>query len=416
MTAVLKQEAKEASSTSHTNRPVGGDVTHVGVELGIWLSSLESFVQSGPTAFFLRDANDRGREAHIVHSALLRSSMLTAMLLDPGSADPESNDLPPLAEIAKTLRDLAIFSASFLHGRRISTAEYNVLSKMIVERLKNVSARDELIGRADRAGAKNLPVVLLTIVDDSDVDHDLAELAIVLPRFGQVLRYLDVVGGMLERDEPLKPSILIFSRVNEMIYELTMFISNRLERFPDVDAEIFAALDAASYTASMELKKVYNQELAGVVETKQAPSVFARTETAYALLHDSFQLILAGFARMVDPTSDMFRIYPEFNTKRERSLTLRKELLDLIRAVQAAEDAPEDRKIESLKSQIREFMIEPARYLFYKDTETVERFVEEIASTRSNSDLVPLLHRFGAYLDTLLGQVSLRAVLADPSS
>ena len=52
-----------------------------------------------------------------------------------------------------------------------------------------------------------------------------------------------------------------------------------------------------------------------------------------------------------------------------------------------------------------------ARYLFYKDTETVERFVEEILITKQTKDLVPILHRFGAYLDTLLGQVSLRAVL-----
>ncbi|HEY2848106.1 MAG TPA: hypothetical protein VGI80_09830, partial [Pyrinomonadaceae bacterium] len=74
---------------------------------------------------------------------------------------------------------------------------------------------------------------------------------------------------------------------------------------------------------------------------------------------------------------------------------------------------PEDRKVDALKSGLREFMLEPVTYLFYKDTETVERFIEEITITRSNTDLVPLLHRFGAYLDTLLGQVSLRAALAE---
>jgi hypothetical protein len=246
-----------------------------------------------------------------------------------------------------------------------------------------------------------------------ELDPEHAELALVLPRFGRVLKYLDVVGGMLERDEPLKPAILIFSRVNEMIYELTAFINNRLERFPDAEADMFASLDAASYTASMELKKVYGQELAGVSELRPAPSVYARTETAYALLHDGFQLILAGFAKIVDPTADLFSVFPEFQIKRDRSIVLRRELNSLITTVQTAENEPEDRKVSALNSSIREFMIEPATYLFFKDTETVERFVEEIAITRSNKDLVPLLHRFGAYLDTLLGQVSLRAVLAD---
>jgi hypothetical protein len=51
------------------------------------------------------------------------------------------------------------------------------------------------------------------------------------------------------------------------------------------------------------------------------------------------------------------------------------------------------------------------RYLFYKDTETVERFIEEILVTNQNKDLVPILHRFGAFLETLFGQVTLRTVL-----
>jgi hypothetical protein len=52
-------------------------------------------------------------------------------------------------------------------------------------------------------------------------------------------------------------------------------------------------------------------------------------------------------------------------------------------------------------------------YLFYKDKETVERFGEEVLATSEKKDLVPILHRCGAYLETLLGQVNMRAVLAD---
>ena len=47
-----------------------------------------------------------------------------------------------------------------------------------------------------------------------------------------------------------------------------------------------------------------------------------------------------------------------------------------------------------------------------KDKETVERFVEEILVTSDKKDLVPILHRFGAYLETLFGQVNMRTVLA----
>lgn len=403
MAAVLTQDEKLSPSAASVN--------NVEVELGIWLSSLESFVRSGPSAFFAAKTADRSREAHILHSALLRASMLNAMLLDPTRSD-GSHDLQ---QLAKALRDLTLLCEPTLKSSVASTAEYNALRNMIGERLKNEAAIHDLVAAADEAGAKYLPSVLLNITMAPELDAEQAELALVLPRFGRVLRYLDVVGGMLERDEPLKPSILIFARVNEMIYELTTFINNRLERFPDAEAEMFATLDAASYTASMELKKVYAQELAGVSELRPAPSVYARTETAYALLHDGFQLILAGFAKIVDPSADLFTVFPEFKAKRDQTLVLRRELDSLIKTIQTAEAEPEDRKVDALKSSLREFMLEPVTYLFYKDTETVERFVEEITITRSNKDLVPLLHRFGAYLDTLLGQVTLRAVLAEQS-
>ena len=51
--------------------------------------------------------------------------------------------------------------------------------------------------------------------------------------------------------------------------------------------------------------------------------------------------------------------------------------------------------------------------MFYKDKETVERFIEEVLITTNKKDLVPILHRFGAYLETLFGQVNMRIVLAN---
>ncbi|MDQ3323521.1 MAG: hypothetical protein M3525_13985 [Acidobacteriota bacterium] len=50
--------------------------------------------------------------------------------------------------------------------------------------------------------------------------------------------------------------------------------------------------------------------------------------------------------------------------------------------------------------------------MFYKDMETVERFIEEVLVTDNRKDLVPVLHRFGAYLETLFGQINMRTVLA----
>jgi len=86
-------------------------------------------------------------------------------------------------------------------------------------------------------------------------------------------------------------------------------------------------------------------------------------------------------------------------------------LWKLVQLTKTAEADPEKKGVQILNKALREFMLGPIRYLYYKDTETFERFVEEIMITKKERDLVPILHRFGAYLETLFGQVSMRAVL-----
>ena len=271
----------------------------------------------------------------------------------------------------------------------------------------------KLIRYAEAEGERYLPESLKKLTEtEGFLNEEHAELALVLPRFAKILKWLSVIGKMLEADEPLKPALLIFSRINEQIFELTSYINNRLERFPNEEAELFATLDAASYTASIELKKVYSQELAGLAQLRPSPSIYARMETAHSLLNEGFQQILAGFARLINPKADVVELFPNFRVKLDQSIVLRNELSSIVRLVQSAEQSPEKRQIETLQKTLREFMKGTVRYFFYKDTETIERFVEEILVTKQNKDLVPILHRFGAYLETLFGQVNLRAVLA----
>jgi hypothetical protein len=116
---------------------------------------------------------------------------------------------------------------------------------------------------------------------------------------------------------------------------------------------------------------------------------------------------------LIDAEVDTSVLFPSFRQNLERSHALRRELWDLTRLIRAAEASPDKRRIQSLNRALTEFMEGAIKYLFYKDTETVERFVEEISVAKDERDLVPTLHRFGAYLETLFGQVSMRAVLED---
>jgi len=317
-----------------------------------------------------------------------------------------------LRDLGASLREIALICTAMLDSKKLGPGQWKAWSNIVRARLTSLTVYAKLVLAAERAGDSFLPAILKELAAGAESDStEHAELALVLPRFGRALLWLSVVGRMLEADEPLKPALVIFARINEQIFELTHYISNRLGTFPDPEGELFAHLDAASYTASIELKKVYSQELTGLAALRPAPSVFAKMETAYALLNEGFQQILAGFARLIDPKTDVFKLFPNFEVKREQSTALRQELWDVTSLVQGTEAKPDKKNVEAMKKVLRDFIGGTAKHLFYKDAETVERFVEEILVAKENKDLVPILHRFGAYLEALFGQVNLRAVL-----
>ena len=424
--AVSENPVDVRSASDHRAKgPGGGPLVHddeVAVDLGVWLSGIESFLVAGHHSFTdaadAKATQDSSKEFRLVHSALQRCSLIVSRLLitNAWTASPAAatRKITPndLTELGYVLRDAILLSDGLIHSTDLGPGEWKAWRHLLWHRLDSLAVVSSLIQYAEERGESFLPDQLRKLSESVEpLNAEQSELALILPRFARILKWLSVIGRMLEADEPLKPALLIFSRVNEQIFELTTYINNRLQRFPDEEAELFASLDAASYTASIELKKVYAQELSGLAKLRPSPSIYARMETAHCLLNEGFQQMLAGFAQLVDPKIEVFDLFPNFRVKLDQSLTLRRELWRVAEVVQAAEKNPQKQEIEKLQKALRELMKGTIRFLFYKDTETVERFVEEILVTKQNKDLVPILHRFGAYLDTLLGQVNLRAVL-----
>ena len=437
---------KVAATDGPTSKPAGtaksgeiknsdprrsSDPKDLAAALGIWLSGIDSFVNAGNRVFVdggtAKASRDWAKEFRLTHSVLLRCADLNHQLLkelkDRPGADlsfdgqagfeprVSAGDLVPFSAI---LRDAVILNESLLRAEPLKFGDWKAWSSMLDVFLSSSPAFAKLIDIAENAGSAYLPEQLKTALQkNSRTFSEQADLEKVLPRIAKILKWLSVVGQMLANDEPLKPSLLVFARVQEQTRELINFIDNRLLRFPNADEELFASLDGASYTASMELRKVYDFELTGLAGIRPSPSIFARIETAYSLLNDSFEQILTGFARLADPKIDGLELFPSFKVKLEQSLTLRRDLAAMLKVVHAAEQKPEKSNIETLRTTLRQFLDVSVKFLFYKDRETVERFIEEIVVTEEPRDIVSILHRFGAFLETLLGQVNMRTVLAN---
>ena len=406
--------------------PVGGtpagvppaDSATVGFQLGAWSGGLSSFLSNNG-----RFALDRkvpasnesfNKEIRIARSALQRCAQLSFVLIDTlnRSGGRTEFTVEEIRTFSAVLREPIQLSNALVNVPVLNVGEWRSWSTMVLDRFYADPAFSKLVAYSESGGGNFLPEKLKKLVNDAPTPPRIRiELDAILPRFGKVLRMLDIVGEMLERDEPLKSALLIFAKVSEQTQELVDYLNQRVSLHQEEPDEFMNVLDGASYTASIELKKVVQQELSGVTSLRPATTVYARTETAYALLSESFQQILAQFAKQIDPTIDIFDLFPNFRHKLDQSQLLRKEIYAISQIVRLAEKEPEGRNVEKLNTALTRFMEKTVRFLFYKDIETFERFVEEILVTKQKKDLVPIVHRFGAYLETLFAQVNMRAVL-----
>jgi len=434
--AILTADSGEGGVLYFSTLP---DKDELFFELGLWLSGLESFLNIRNHPFVEENRakaafRDWTKEFGLTHSTLLQCARITFQLSKLLRQDEQSKDDSGINLIAdlglgeqtaeitrqeifalsKILKDAVLINESMLRGAPLKFGEWSAWSNTLSEKLKSVEAVDKMIALAERTGERYLPEILTALLESKPLPFATeADLRLVMPRFARILKWLSVIETMLQTDEPLKPTLLIFSRIYEQIQETNNYINNRLLRFPNEEDELFGQLDGAAYTASIELRKVYSYELAGLAEMRSTPLIYAKIETAFSLLNDSFQMTLINFARMIDPEIDVYKVFPQLKVKLEQSLLLRENLWSLLKSVKEAEANPEKYPMKSLHAQMNDFLLKPVAYLFYKDRETVERFIEEVLVTKDKKDLVPILHRFGAYLETLFGQVNMRVVLAN---
>lgn len=403
------------------------DPEEVLFEIGLWLAGLENFLCNWDR--IARETQKPGdaeaswiKEFRLTYSALLVCSQLNYELRKGISSGPKvkpADDRDGSISVADCdafvleLREIIALNRNLIDSGTPKFDAWKAWSGTLTDRLRTLPAIRKFSGSWGRDGLLHLPKNLTQLLSGKTLSFsDRTDLTEVLSRIAVIIRSLAVVGRMLREDEPVKLAVLVFAKVHQISQDLIRFINGRLARFEDESADLFASLDGASYTASIELKKVYQQELTGLVDIRPAPSIHAKVETAYASLNDSFEQILADFARLIDPQVNVTSLFPGIQSKKERSLSLRDALSKALKAVQAAEADPQKPLVEAVKKELTAFMEKPAAYLFFKDRETLERFTEEVFATTDNKDLVPILHRFGAYLETLYGLVNMRTVLA----
>jgi hypothetical protein len=228
-----------------------------------------------------------------------------------------------------------------------------------------------------------------------------------------LLALLRFVGLSLKGDAQLKRLLPIFTLIYEETKALLDFIDGRALRVEGVERKIGEILDGTAYAVKMEMRKAFEHELIGLCSVRQPPQIFAKVENSAGLLRDCYQQSVVALAQSFGSAVDGDVLFHSFQTKLDQSLLLRRELWHLVVLVRRASAEGEAFPRELVLEGLKDFAESGQRFLMYKDWEALDRFVEEVDAAHGAGELSRTLHRFEAFLETLFGQVNMRAVLAD---
>lgn len=331
-----------------------------------------------------------------------------AMLV--GQLSPEDS----LTLLIESLSDLRAIIDGLVQLPSVSFQAFTSIGKLINREIKRCRFIEPLLEHKfkphyDRIENSGITAIIRSI-SSPVLRQDVA--TVFLETF-RLLRYLRFVERDLQEDRPLKKALLIFTLINSETRLLLDFVDRKLLPSTDLDEAARDSIDCTAYAMSMEFNKVFNHELVGFVHLRQAPPIYAKVENSHGLLRNCLQQTVVSIAAAFDPEFNPITIFESFQTRLEQSRRLREDIWKVICYLRHYETRPDKNHIAPLIETLAAFRDSSLKYLMYKDWEFYEQFHEEIIISCSNEELAQVLHRFATCLETLLGQVNLRSVLAD---
>lgn len=384
--------------------------------LGVWLRALQSYAESSITSadgageeFVLR--RDYADDARIVHEVLLRCSQLAVRLAQSEPDRPAAGE--GMDALCEVIRDATHLVEAMMKTQGVGLQGWASFNNVLLRELDNSAAAERVKSAVADESAEAVPRELTALAERVTPEALGDDLHVVFAALTRQLEYLNFIETSLKVGQALKPLLPVFTLVSRESSELLEHIEKRALKYPHAEKHVLEALDGTAYAIRMELRKAFDFELAGVRGERQPHYAYAKFENAHGLLRNCFQQSIVGLAQLFEPELEGALLFEFFQTKLDQSLSLRGELWRLLRAVRRAVEEGPQAKLPHLMELLGAFRENSLRFLMYKDWEAFERFCEELEGAGGTPQMSHVLHRFEAYLETLLSQVNMRAVLAD---
>ena len=240
----------------------------------------------------------------------------------------------------------------------------------------------------------------------------------VLQDLLRLLECLMLIENHLRRLDAAGETFALFQVIQDEAQRLLDYIRQDGLNCRGLSGDLSDMLDGIAFALSHDLQRVFETApQAAAAEASQIPEahvVVGRLYRAHDVLTNCLQQSTISLAIMFDEDLIGAKLFNNSDRRLRQSLQLCQDLVVLIEFVETAEKEPSGPAHPKLTAGIEKFRDESMECLMYSDWPQFEDFCERISLNLSEpSVLEQVLHEFRCYLETLLGQVRMRAVLTD---
>ena len=230
----------------------------------------------------------------------------------------------------------------------------------------------------------------------------------------RLLECLSLVESHLRHVDVAEETFALFQLVHDEALVLVKFIRDDGLNCTAMSEELIDTLDGITFAVSHDLQRVFETGQRAATSDQTAHVMVGKAYRAHDLLTNCLQQSTITLAMMFDTELVGARLFNNSDMRYRQSLQLCEDLSALLQLVETSEKNSDGPALDSLAAGLEKFRNESLECLMYSDWPQFESFCERIKVAGTSSlELEPVLHQFRCYLETLLGQVRMRAVLAN---
>jgi len=228
-----------------------------------------------------------------------------------------------------------------------------------------------------------------------------------------LIECLDLIEGHLRQVDAADETFALFQVIHDEARVLVDFIRADALSNPAMSEELLDTLDGITFALSHDLQRVFEPNSRAPLADNTKHVVIGKLYRAHDVLTNCLQQSTITLAMVFNPDVVGATLFNNSDMRYRQSLQLCEDISELIQLIEAPEKTKAAAAASELSAGIERFRQESLECLAYSDWPQFEIFCERISMPEESRDLDSTLHQFRCYLETLLGQVRMRAVLAN---